>query len=161
MNDELLNILNEVLDNWGFETVQAMKRKLASTTPYPTGDTGRLSASLNWKVNDDQTVSFIAADYAKFIDEGTGIFGPDKRKFNIDYPKKLGAILSKSGWATRKNVNPWATARSIYNKGGLKPRKFYNDVIAQRVGNGSLEAALNSAIELWEEAVQRDFEAGR
>ena len=153
MNEELQEILIEVVENWGYETVEAMKRKLATFQPYPTRDQGNLRASLSYKVNPDLSVSFIAPDYAKFIDEGTGLFGPEGRRFDPSYRKKLGSILDRSGWASRKNLNPWATAASIYKKGGLKPRKFYNDVIAQRVGDGSLEIAINAALQLYQDNI--------
>lgn len=50
-------------------------------------------------------------DYFQFIDEGS------KKWSNPDNYKALGFILEESGWASRREINPYAAAYAIANKG--------------------------------------------
>ena len=155
MND-LQEIFKEIAENWGYETVEAMKKKLRGYKPYPSVDTNRLISSINYNVSDSLEVKFSMADYGRFIDEATGpnnYINP--RPFKAGYAKKLGAILQP--WATRKGINPWAAAKSIVKKGGLKPRKFYTSVIESRVGDGSFEKAMEQGLKLYEESLAKEF----
>lgn len=151
---ELDDIFLEVAENWGYETVQAIRKKINESQLI---DRGVMKASVNYNVKSLDDITFSIADYAKFTDEGTGIFGPSKKAFKVGYWKKLGWILIQSGWASRQNVNAWAVAKAIENKGGLKPRKFYKSVIDTRVNDGSLGKAIDAALKLYEQALADDF----
>ena len=152
------DIFLEVAENWGYETVQAIKKKITESQLV---DRGVMKASVNYNVKSLDDITFSIIDYAKFTDEGTGIFGPNKTPLKVGYWKKLGWILIQNGWASRNNVNPWAVAKAIENKGGLKPRKFYKSVIDTRVNNGSLGKAIDSALKLYEQALADDFNKGQ
>lgn len=130
MNEELIRLLREVKDKWGRETVAAMVKKLDS---YPIKWKGTLRRSIIYKQEEgaDGDVDFLMADYGRFIDEGIGTFGP--RRQAIAKKSIPGIAFHLKPWATSKGLNPWAVATSIVNKGGIKPRPFFNSVIDQRV----------------------------
>lgn len=125
---ELVALLREVSNQWGKETVVAILRELDS---YPIAWTGELRASIGYTQDKDGEIDFGMSSYGKFVDEGTGIFGPSKTKI----PKSSipGMAYFLRPWATSKGLNPWAVATSIVNNGGIKPRPFYKSVIAQRI----------------------------
>ena len=126
---DIKQILKEVKDKWGIETVQAIIRKMAS---YPIRDRGTLSRSITYAQDDvEDDIEFFMADYGKFIDEGVGIFGPKKTRI----PKESipGMAYHLKGWASSKNVNPWAVATNIQKRGGIKARPFFKSVIESRV----------------------------
>lgn len=128
MND-IKQILKEVKDKWGRETVEAIIRKISS---YPIRDRGTLSRSITYAQDDaEDDIEFFMADYGKFIDEGVGIFGPRKQRI----PKESipGMAYHLKSWATSKNLNPWAVATNIQKRGGIKPRPFFKSVIESRV----------------------------
>lgn len=134
---ELEQILDEVLDKWGRETVQAILRKMDS---YPIRWQGTLRRSVSF-IQKDQQVEFLMADYGKFIDEGIGIFGP--RKTRIPLAKKGALAYHLKTWASTKNLNSWAVATNIIKRGGIKPRPFFDSVIQSRTPQ--LETAIDTA----------------
>lgn len=129
--DELIEILRRVKDKWGQETVQAIIRKIDS---YPIEWRGTLRRSISYeqKSGPDGDIDFNVADYGKFIDEGTGIFGPNKTRIPRESIPKIAYHLKE--WAQTKNLNPYAVATNIVKRGGVKPRPFFNSVIESRIG---------------------------
>ena len=124
---ELEQILEDALDKWGQETVQAILRKIDS---YPIRWKGLLRRSISYEIK-GQNVEFLMADYGKFIDEGFGLFG--SRKTRIPTSKKGALAYYLKEWSTSKGLNSWAVATNIIKRGGIKPRPFFNSVIQQRV----------------------------
>ena len=135
--NELEQILEDALDKWGQETVQAILRKIDS---YPIRWKGLLRRSISYEIK-GQNVEFLMADYGKFIDEGVGLFG--SRKTRIPTSKKGALAYYLKEWSTSKGLNSWAVATNIIKRGGIKPRPFFNSVIQQRVQG--LDKVLNDA----------------
>ena len=135
--NELEQILEDALDKWGQETVQAILRKIDS---YPIRWKGLLRRSISYDIK-GQNVEFLMADYGKFIDEGIGLFG--SRKTRIPTSKKGALAYYLKEWSTSKGLNSWAVATNIIKRGGIKPRPFFNSVIQQRVQG--LDKVLNDA----------------
>jgi hypothetical protein len=127
--EELLEILKRVKDKWGQETVQAILRKMDS---YPIQWRGTLRRSISYEQKDgpDGDIIFNVADYGKFIDEGTGLFGPKGTPIPRESIPKIAYYLKE--WAQTKNLNPYAVATNIVKRGGVKPRPFFNSVIDAR-----------------------------
>lgn len=123
----LEELLDDALNKWGSETVQAIIRKIDS---YPIRWKGTLRRSISYDIV-DQNVEFLMADYGKFIDEGIGIYGP--RKARISVSKKGALAYHLREWSSTKGLNSWAVATNIIKRGGVKPRPFFNTVIDQRV----------------------------
>lgn len=121
--------LKKALELWGAETV----KKIIAAMPYDSGD---LKASVKYTIG-QEFIDFSMDTYGRYLDEGTGQLGPKAKKFSN--PKKVRAgianSLKLSGWASRKNLNPWAVATNIVKRGGLRPRRFFNDVIERELAN--------------------------
>jgi hypothetical protein len=148
MNDLIL-LLQQVKDRWGYETVEAIKAKL-STSGYsggPLSYTGNLISSIGYTLEDglDSNVQFSMADYGQYVDEGTGIFGPKQQAI----PKESipGMAFYLKPWADSKGLNSWAVATSIVNKGGLERRDFFKSIIEIRLDQ--LKIDLDTAYQLY------------
>ena len=91
------------------ETTSDLLRELKINSPH---DHGRLKNS--WSPNknsDDSIIITSSAEYADWLDKGTGLYGPFKQKI---YPKK-GKYLSFE-YEGKKIAVPWVR--------GIKPKKF-------------------------------------
>lgn len=126
MND-IQEILNKLLDKWAQETVREIVSKIDSEDIKWRGI---LRRSIMYEIG-EQGVEFLMTDYGQFQDEGTGIFGPRKRR--IPKSSIKGIAYHIRPWATSKGLNPWAVATKIVQRGGLKPRPFFKSVIEQRL----------------------------
>jgi hypothetical protein len=128
--DELIEILKKVKDQWGREGVQAILKKMDS---YPIKWRGTLRRSISYSQGDgpDGDITFNMADYGRFIDEGIGLFGPNKSPLRRESIPGIAFYLKP--WATSKGLNPYAVATNIVKRGGIKPRPFFNSVIEARV----------------------------
>lgn len=73
-------------------------------------DEGTAAQSIHIKIQGDEIQS-VGSYYIEYLDRGSA---PWK---NPEQFKKLGFILDKSGWADRKNTNPYAAAYSIAHYG--------------------------------------------
>lgn len=130
MNEDLIEILRDVKDKWGRDTVKAIIKKMDE---YPIQWRGTLKRSISYeqKLGPDGDITFNMADYGQFIDEGTGVFGP--RKKPIPRESIPGIAFYLKDWASSKNLNPWAVATNIVKRGGVKPRPFFKSVIDLRI----------------------------
>jgi hypothetical protein len=132
MNDLIL-ILQQVKANWGIETVNAIKTKIQEDQIIWNGD---LLDSIQ-SIQDsslDGDITFKMADYGKFVDEGVnGLNNSVGSQFSFrGNVAGMGAALKP--WADSKGLNAWAVAWTL-QKEGYKPRRFFNDVIASRMGD--------------------------
>ena len=126
MND-IQEILNKLLDKWSQDTLNEMLRRIDS---QDIKWRGILRRSLMYEITKDG-VEFLMADYGRFIDDGTGIFGP--RKQRIPKSSIPGMAYHLKAWASSKNINPWAVATKIQQRGGVKAKPFFKSVIEQRL----------------------------
>jgi hypothetical protein len=130
MSEQLIKILKGVKDKWGADTVAAIVKEIDR---YPIKWKGVLRRSVSYEQQSDLDgdITFNMADYGKFIDEGIGIFGPRNQRI----PKRSipGLAFYLRPWAQSKGLNPWAVATKIVERGGIKPRPFFNSVIQNRV----------------------------
>lgn len=126
MND-IQEILNQLLDKWSQDTINEMLRRIDQ---QDIKWRGILRRSLAYQIT-DQGVDFLMADYGQFIDEGTGIFGPRRQRI----PKRSipGMAYHLKAWASSKNLNPWAVATKIQQRGGIPAKPFFKSVIEQRL----------------------------
>jgi len=144
---DLKLILQEAWNKWGFETVEAIKKKIKETQPYPPIYSSTMLNSVTSTPDQLENIKFSIVDYAQYIDEGTGTFGP--RKAAIPKEKIPGMAYYLTPWSTSKGLNPWAVATSIVNKGGLQPRRFYKSVIESRINDGSFGVLYNAAVKAY------------
>lgn len=131
MNEELINLLRQVKDQWGRETVAAIIKRLDT---YPIKWKGTLRRSITYEQQEgaDGDIDFFMADYGKFVDDGVnGTSTSRGSQFSFKGNWKGTAFYIKP-WATSKGISPFAVAKSIQKK-GIKPRPFFNSVIEQRV----------------------------
>lgn len=126
MND-IQDILNKLLDKWSQETIEAMLKKIDE---QDIKWRGILRRSLAYEIT-NQGVDFLMADYGKFIDEGTGIFGP--RAQRIPTTSIPGIAFYIKPWAQSKGLNNWAVATRIVQRGGIPAKPFFKTVIEQRL----------------------------
>jgi len=136
MNEELINLLKQIKDQWGRETITAILNKIDRDGINFNG-TLRRSVIYEQDNNLDGDISFFMADYGKFIDRGVnGTLSSYATDFKFsgdkDKIRKMGGALKP--WADAKGLNPWALAHSIQKK-GIKPRLFFDSVIEARVGD--------------------------
>lgn len=125
---ELKDLLQQVTDQWGAETVAAILRKLDS---YPIRWNGTLRRSISYE-QDGTDIRFNMADYGSFIDEGvSGTVVKRDTPFSFRGRYKGTAFYIKD-WALSKGLNQWAVAKSIQKK-GIKPRPFFTSVIESRI----------------------------
>ena len=124
---DIRDILKQTQEKWGEETVRAIIRKLQS---YPVYWKGTLQRSIIYDISGDE-VEFFMADYGRFIDEGTGRFGP--RKTPIPKSSIPGIAFGLKSWAKSKNLNEWGVATNIVKRGGTKPKPFFKSVIESRI----------------------------
>jgi hypothetical protein len=136
MDEQLLNIIRQVKDKWGAETVEAI---LAEIDKYPIKWRGTLRSSISYEQDPglDGDVSVYMADYGQFIDEGTGVFGPRGQRIPRQSIPKIAYHLKQ--WATSKNINPYAVATKIVERGGVKPRPFFTSVVEKRLNDLGLD----------------------
>ena len=137
---ELKDLLQQVTDQWGAETVAAILRKLDS---YPIRWNGTLRRSISYE-QDGTDIRFNMADYGSFIDEGvSGTVVKRDTPFSFRGRYKGTAFYIKD-WALSKGLNQWAVAKSIQKK-GIKPRPFFTSVIESRIPE--LEPLITQATE--------------
>lgn len=91
-------------------------------------DEGRLRASITADVRDEGSaiVGVIGSnvEYAPYMEHGTGLLADEGGSGRHNPPPSALA-----GWASRHGLNPYAVARAIAKRGGLKPRRFFRDAI--------------------------------
>lgn len=126
-------VLRQAKLEWGFETVEAIKTKIREIDLI---DKGELLNSVRSEQEDnlDGNISFKMIDYGKFQDLGVNPEGlalyQTPYGFNGNW-KGMAFYLTE--WSTAKGLNPYAVAYTIQNFDGIKPKKFFNDVIKSRV----------------------------
>jgi len=137
--NELLKLLQQVQEQWGRETVEAIIKKIDE---YPIRDKGTLRRSIFYAQAPDGSVNFNMADYGQFVEEGVdGLLKSQGSRFKFRGNWKGTAFYLKE-WASRKNLNPYAVAYKI-QQNGIKPRPFFTTVIESRVPK--LGEAINAA----------------
>jgi hypothetical protein len=132
MNEELVNLLRQIKDQWGRETVAAILKRIDS---YPIKYKGTLKRSISYEQDSslDGDIEFFMADYGKFVDQGVnGINQARGSQFNFRQTSIKGVAYHIKPWATSKGLNNWAVATNIVRK-GIKPRPFFDSVIQSRV----------------------------
>ena len=137
---ELKDLLQQVTDQWGAETVAAILKKLDS---YPIKWNGTLRRSISYN-QEGTDISFNMADYGDFIDKG--VSGTSIKR-NTPYSfrgRYKGLAFYLKDWALSKGLNEWAVAKSIQKK-GIKPRPFFTSVIESRIPE--LEPLITQATE--------------
>lgn len=150
MNEELIQLLRQVKDTWGRETVSAILARLDS---YPIKWNGTLRRSISYEQEAglDGDINFFMADYGQFVDQGvngTSIQRGSQFSFRGQWKGTAAAIKP---WADSKGFNNWALARKI-QRDGIKPRPFFNSVVEQRVEGlgdaitGAIAEYMNNAI---------------
>lgn len=113
----------------GREMVQAMYQALnilgADAKRFSPVDTGRLRSSITGTVSKAgfpnprlQGIVGTNVEYARFMEEGTGIFAGNS-------PVRMPPIEALEGWARRHKVNAWSVAYAIYRRGGLRARRMF------------------------------------
>lgn len=131
MNEELLQYLKEIQLEWGRGTVKAIIKKIdAERLVFE----GNLRKSIDFDLNDKGEFVFDMEGYGAYLDEGvngTILNRGSKFQFSGNYK---GTAYALTAWATAKGLNRFAVARSIQKK-GIKPRRFFNDVIASRTND--------------------------
>lgn len=132
MNEELVNLLRQIKDQWGRETVAAIIKKIDS---YPIRWKGTLKRSIIYQQDKtpDGDVEFFMADYGQFVDKGVnGLLQKRNSPFNFKQKSITGVAFHVKPWADSKGLNNWAVATNIVKK-GFKPRPFFDSVIQARV----------------------------
>lgn len=128
---DLLQILNQVQEQWGKETVAAIVKEIeAKNLIFKDNLRQSIKSEL---VNDE--INFSMTEYGKFQDEGVnGLRSAYTTAFQFSGDpvkiRKMGGALKD--WADQKGLNAWATAWSIQRK-GLEPKHFYKSVIESRL----------------------------
>lgn len=133
MSLELINHLKSIKDQWGQNTVKAIINKIDREGLQFNG-TLRRSISYEQDKSLDGDISFNMADYGTFLDKGVN--GTEQNvgsTYNYKGNYKAMAVHLKQ-WADSKGLNNYAVAHSIQKK-GLKPRRFFDDIITKRVGD--------------------------
>ena len=131
---DLITILQAAKADWGRETVEAIKLKIQRDGVVFSSD---LLNSIAFTQDNslDGNILFSMKDYGKFIDEGVN---GRQSAFTTPYqfsgkPEKIrGMGGALKNWADAKGLNAWAVANTL-QKFGLKPRRFFKDVIATRL----------------------------
>lgn len=137
MNEELRNLLKQIKDTWGRETIAAILVKMDnSRNGLNFNGTLRKSVSYEQQPDLDGDISFFMADYGHYLDQGvngTRSAYSTQFKFSGDKDKirKMGGALKS--WADAKGLNPWALAHSMQKK-GIQPRRFFDSVVEARLG---------------------------
>ena len=132
--NELIQLLQQVKRQWGQETVAAI---VAEMQRQNLSYQGRLQESISFKQDEtlDGNITFDMLNYGEYLDLGVnGRNSAYTTRFQFSgEPEKIramgGALFA---WANSKGLNAWAVAHSIQRK-GLRPRRFFTDVIEQRL----------------------------
>ncbi len=119
--------LKKALELWGAETV----KKIIAAMP---ADTGKLKASVKYTIG-QEFIDFSMDTYGRYLDEGTGKFGPRNKPLPNNKRTIAGIAFGLKTWASKKNLNEWAVAKKIVERGGLRPRGFFNRVIEREIVN--------------------------
>lgn len=137
MDEQLINLLKQIKDQWGSETVAAILREMDKKR-NSLNFNGTLRKSIIYEqANDlDGDISFFMADYGQFLDKGVnGILSAYATSYSYSGDpqkiRKMGGALKP--WADSKGINPWALAWSLQRK-GLEPRRFFDSVVEARLG---------------------------
>lgn len=137
--NELIKLLQAAQDQWGKGTVNAILKQIDS---YPIKDKGTLRRSISYSQAKDGNITFNMADYGEFVDKGVdGVIQSVGSPFKFKGNWKGTAFYLKE-WAASKNLNPYAVAYRIQER-GIKPRPFFTSVIESRVPD--LGKAINDA----------------
>jgi hypothetical protein len=122
--------LEKALKLWGEETVKKIQAAIVTKRVL---DTGKLRNSIKYVIGDG-FIQFTMETYGRYMDEGTGRFGTKSKPLTKRSIPAIAGALELSGWASRKNLKPWAVATNIVKRGGLKPRGFFNVIIEKEIG---------------------------
>lgn len=127
----IFEVLQKVKRDWGIETVAAIKQKIQNEGLIWQGE---LLDSIGYTQAEDLDgeITFKMAEYGKFQDEGVnGEQIQHGSQFSFR-GKWQGTAMALTAWAAEKGLNKWAVARTI-QRDGIRPKKFFNDVIASRI----------------------------
>lgn len=138
---DIEELLKQAADKWGYETVQAILREMDTQSIKWEGI---LRRSIMYE-QEGTEITFHAADYGKYVDEGIGVFGPNRQSIRKESIPGIAYHLRE--WAGSKQLNPWAVATNIYKRGGIKPRPFFKSVIELRLPQ--LEEAINESYQVY------------
>jgi hypothetical protein len=130
MNEQqLIELINSVKDRWGRETVAAIIQKIREENLV---FNGTLERSISYEQDAAGEISFFMADYGVYQDQGVnGTEGQVGSQFQFKGNWK-GTAFHLKEWATAKNLNPYAVAKSIQKK-GIQPKKFFTSVVESRL----------------------------
>jgi len=140
--NELIEILLRVKSDWGMETVNAIKEKIAQENAIFSSDLQN-SITFTQDTTLDGDVNFIMNDYGQFVDEGVNGLA---QQWGSPYSFKgnwKGTAMAVTDWAAAKGLNKWALGHSIQRE-GIKPRRFFKSVIETRA-NVNLPEMLDTA----------------
>jgi len=165
------NPLEATLDQWSNETIKKLKESLAIENS--SGTSGKLTQSIEaypiQQTENGISVTIVAEDYYKYIDQGVqGVGGENKTKGgtfpnvapNSPFSYKQGFKPSAKHfdlWSRVKGLNPFAVRESVFRK-GLTPSYFYSKVMTDEwldelsrrlevAGAGTVEIILKENIE--------------
>jgi len=165
------NPLEATLDQWSNETIDKLRQSLDENNS--SGTSGALRQSIEaLAIQQTETgisVTIVAEDYYKYIDQGVqGVGGENKSKGgtfpnvapNSPFRYKQGVKPSAKHfdlWARVKGLNPFAVRESVFRK-GLTPSYFYSKVMTdewidelsnrlETAGAGTVEIIIKESIE--------------
>jgi len=165
------NPIEATLDQWSNETIDKLRQSLDDNNS--SGTSGALRQSIEAhaieKTENGISVTIVAEDYYKYIDQGVqGVGGENKSKGgtfpnvapNSPFRYKKGLKPSAKHfdlWARVKGLNPFAVRESVFRK-GLTPSYFYSKVMTdewidelsnrlETAGAGTVEIIIKESIE--------------
>lgn len=128
-NEARQSLENVAKELHGPQMVQGMQQAvhilMADAKKFSPVDTGRLRSSIAGTVSQVgfpqkriQGIVGTNIEYAPYMEYGTGIFAGNGRV-------KMPPIEALQGWARRHNTSAYMIARTIYLRGGLRARRFF------------------------------------
>ena len=141
--EDLDDIILQAQRLWGDETVKAIKKKIQKENVIWKS---QLYNSIGYDFDTNKgEFDFYMEDYGVFQDDGVkSSYGRGTSDAGYQFRGNWqGMAFHLKQWARSKNINPYAAAYSIQNK-GIKPKRFFNDVIEHRLD--LLPKAINTAI---------------
>jgi hypothetical protein len=128
--NELKAIIESVEEQWGIETVKAIKNKIKQEKLIWSS---RLYNSVGMTYQDSELDIFMD-DYGHFQDDGVkSSYGRGTSDTGLQFRGNWkGMAFHLKRWADSKGLNAYAVAYSIQNK-GIKPKRFFTTVIEDRV----------------------------
>lgn len=103
------------------------------------GDTGRLRGSMSIVVRRLLGKVAFTADYAAFVEFGTGPLGSQTYKGDLPEEYSHGSSHdlppadALEGWANRHDANPWQVAQAIRSRGGNPAQSFLGPAYEQHI----------------------------